>query len=417
VGAIARQISAVPVNGSQRGILDGLKVVELATVIAGPVTAALLCDMGATVVKVETPQGDAYRTMTSTAPGQHFSCCFEHCNRGKQSVALDLKKAEDMVVMQQLLAGADIFITNVRSKALKGLGLDYDTLHSSFPRLIFAHLTAWGLGGPEQDNPGYDVGAFWAGSGLMKFVMANDERGTPAPRFPGGVGDSTTSIHLMAGVLGALYDRERTGAGQFVEACIYRAGLWSMGIPATNALFMRDVMDGQGGYRALPQTAFDTPTYNAYECKDGAWIQLLGLEMDRHFDKMMEVLDPEGHIRSMEPFRGDAKAVTERVKPNDELRILLIKKMAECFLKRTAAEWAAIFKEKDIWFHHVTDINDVVDDPQYNAIGAFADVGGPQRVVNHPVKFGGALPFPRGRAPALGAHNKKIIEDLKAGRW
>jgi len=407
----------MPVSGSQRGILDGIKVVELATVIAGPVAAALLCDMGATVIKVEAPQGDAYRTMTRTVPGQPFSACFEHCNRGKQSVVLDLKTAEDMDVMKQLLAGADVFVTNVRSKALKGLGLDFEALHGRHPRLIFAHLTAWGLGGPEQDNPGYDVGAFWAGSGLMKYVMANDEPGTPAPRFPGGVGDSTTSIHLMAGVLGALYDRERTGQGQFVEACIYRAGLWSMAIPATNAMCVRAMTNGQGRLRADPQTAFDTPTYNSYACKDGAWIQLLGLEMERHFDKIMGAIDPEGHTRSSEPFKGDAKVVTERVLPDDELRILLIKKMAECFLRRTAAEWAAIFNEKDIWFHSVTDINDVLDDAQYNAIGAFSEIGGPQRLVSHPIKFGAALPVPRGRAPELGAHNQKIIDDLKAGRW
>uniref|UniRef100_A0A7S4R9J2 Formyl-CoA transferase n=1 Tax=Alexandrium monilatum TaxID=311494 RepID=A0A7S4R9J2_9DINO len=251
----------------------------------------------------------------------------------------------------------------------------------------------------------------------MKFITPDDEPGTPAPRFPGGVGDSTTSVHLMAGVLGALYDRERTGQGQFVEACIYRAGLWSMGIPATNALCVKTATNGQGRFDGDPQTAFDTPTYNAYACKDGAWIQLLGLEMERHLDKMLEAIDPEGHIRSSEPFRGDAKAVTERVKPNDELRILLIKKMGECFLKRTAAEWAAIFKEKDVWFHAVSDINDVLDDPQYNAIGAFSEVGGPHRLVSHPIKFSAAPPFPRGRAPLLGADSEKVVQDVKAGRW
>merc|ERR1740121_1719335 len=113
--------------------------------------------------------------------------------------------------MRKLLAEADVFVTNVRRKGLISLGLDYDTLHKQHPRLIYAHLTAWGIGGPDEDYPGYDVGAFWAASGFMKYAAPNDEVSTPSPRFPGGLGDQTTSIHLMAGVLGALYDRERNG--------------------------------------------------------------------------------------------------------------------------------------------------------------------------------------------------------------
>jgi crotonobetainyl-CoA:carnitine CoA-transferase CaiB-like acyl-CoA transferase len=238
-------------------MLDGLIVVELATVIAGPCTCALLADMGATVIKVEPPAGDSFRLMgvnprtQQTSYGEAWGDGFEHCNRGKRSVVLDFRQATDQAAMLQLLAGADVFVTNVRKDGLKNLGLDFDSLHTAHPRLIYGHLTAWGLGGPDESYPGYDVGesktsaniitphlphflpahagAFWAASGLMDYVSPNDETATPAPRFPGGLGDQTTAVHLLAGVLGALYDREKTGEGQFVEACLYRAGMWTMG--------------------------------------------------------------------------------------------------------------------------------------------------------------------------------------------
>jgi crotonobetainyl-CoA:carnitine CoA-transferase CaiB-like acyl-CoA transferase len=146
---------------ASRGILDGLKVVELATVIAGPTTCALLADMGADVIKVEPPSGDSFRSMgvnpktKQTSYGSSHGSGFEHCNRGKRPVVLDFGNATDKAAMEQLVGQADVFVTNVRNSGLKNLDLDFDTLHAKHPRLIYAHLTAWGLGGPDENYPGY----------------------------------------------------------------------------------------------------------------------------------------------------------------------------------------------------------------------------------------------------------------------
>merc|ERR1740117_990464 len=121
-----------------------------------------------------------------------------------------------MASMLKLLGTADVFLTNVRLQGLQKLGLDWESLRLRFPRLIFAHLTAWGVGGPKENDAGYDVGAFWAASGLQKLVMADDEPGTGTPRFVGAIGDHMTAVHLMGGVLGALYQRRDTSEGQYV---------------------------------------------------------------------------------------------------------------------------------------------------------------------------------------------------------
>ena len=129
----------------------------------------------------------------------------------------------------KLLQTADIFITNVRLKSLKKAGLDYESLAERFPKLIYGHLSAFGLDGPMVDDPGYDFGAFWAQSGLMDIVKSDDD--SPPPREPGGIGDYNTGMQLLGGVFAALYDRTQTGKGQLVDASLMRAGVWSMAQP------------------------------------------------------------------------------------------------------------------------------------------------------------------------------------------
>lgn len=397
-----------------RGILDGVRVVELATVIAGPTTAALLRDMGASVVKVEPPEGDSYRYMgvnparKRTRYGELWGSGFEHCNRGKQSVVLDFSVPEDLDAMRRLLAEADVFVTNVRAKGLKNLGLDFATLHAKHPRLIYAHLTAWGLGGPDEDYPGYDVGAFWAASGLMKYTAPSDEVSGLPPRFPGGLGDQTTAIHLMAGVLGALYDRSNTGQGQLVEACLYRAGIWTMGLPITTALTLRDTTSGKEKLVAPTQADFGNPGYNSYPCKDG-WMQLLGLDLERHIGGILEAVDPDGQIRSAAPFAGSIKDLCRTLNTDARSRRRFIQLLNDCFRAKTTAEWEAIFRKKDVWHHTVSDVNDVVNDAQANAIGTFFDVGAAHKLLSHPVKWSNATTQPRGRAPALGADTEAVL--------
>ena len=162
--------------------------------------------------------------------GRGHGSMFDNANRGKKSVVLDLKKPEDISALRSLLQTADVFVTNVRGEALKRIGLDYETLRASYPGLVYAHLTAYGQTGPDKDLPGYDVGAFFAATGIQDLLRPDDAAGTP--RYAGGFGDHATAGQLVAGVAMALLHKHRTGQGQLVDACLFRSGLYILGCPA-----------------------------------------------------------------------------------------------------------------------------------------------------------------------------------------
>ena len=207
-------------------VLKGVKVVELATVIAAPSASAVLADFGASVVKVERlGVGDTWRldraNLTPNSAwggGPHFA----NHNRGKQSVALDVKDPVHLAALKVLIQSADVFVTNVRSGAMDRAGLGYATLSKENPRLVYAILSAWGLDGPRVDDPGYDIGAFWAATGMQDYSKQAEES---APgNFPPGFGDHVTAMQLVAGVALALFHRERSGQGQLVDAALLRSG-------------------------------------------------------------------------------------------------------------------------------------------------------------------------------------------------
>ena len=209
-------------------ILDGVLVIDLTTAVAGPAASVILADLGARVIKVETPRGDDTRYSHrgvgfEDAHNRSYGPAFEHLNRGKESVALNLKTPGGVRTMKALLAQADVFVTNVRNAGLQRLGLDYESLREEFPRLIMAQLSAWGLTGDEIGSPGYDLGAWWARGGVMH--PEKERNGQLQPQHP-AVGDHATGAFLAGGVGFALLHRQRTGRGQLVDASLQHSGVW-----------------------------------------------------------------------------------------------------------------------------------------------------------------------------------------------
>eukprot|EP00450_Noctiluca_scintillans_P036720 CAMPEP_0194538286 /NCGR_PEP_ID=MMETSP0253-20130528/77768_1 /TAXON_ID=2966 /ORGANISM="Noctiluca scintillans" /LENGTH=251 /DNA_ID=CAMNT_0039384383 /DNA_START=38 /DNA_END=790 /DNA_ORIENTATION=+ len=221
VGRLSGHVVPKPVSSAGGRLLEGVRVVELATMIAAPSAVAMLADHGADVIKIERPGGDTWRSAKTM---------FVQDNRGKRSVCLDLHQAAGMQFFLKLLDTSDVFVTNVRPKALAKLGIDYSRIQSRCPRLVYAVFTAYGMTGPVAEKPGYDAGAFWARTGLMDLSRANDTDALQA-RYPGGNGDHTAALGLLAGIFGALFHASRTGAGQFVEANLLHTGLWTMATP------------------------------------------------------------------------------------------------------------------------------------------------------------------------------------------
>ncbi|MCC6847033.1 MAG: CoA transferase [Deltaproteobacteria bacterium] len=380
-------------------MLDGTRVIEMGLWVAGPATAGILADWGADVVKIEPPAGDPMRAFFRLATGSKVdrNPPFDLDNRGKRSVVLDVRDAGGRDAAYRLLAAADVFVTNFRPDALARLGFDAETLAARFPRLVYAGITGYGRTGPECDRPGYDVGAFWARSGVAR-TLAPDE--APPPQIRGGFGDHVTALATVAGILAALLERARSGRGRVVETSLLRTGAYCLGWDLGIQLAFGKIK------APVPRTEVETPLVNSYRAGCGRWFWLIGLEADRHFP---------GVARSVgrEDLLADPRFAGARERRR-ECRAL-IAELDRTFATRPLAEWAERFDRGGVWWAPVQSLDEVVADPQARAAGAFVDVptrdGGTQRAVASPVGFGGAPRAPRRPAPVLGADTEAVLRE------
>ncbi len=384
------------------GPLAGVRVVELGVWVAGPGAGGLLADWGADVIKVESPEGDPMRRLwgLTAGHGQPEVPPFDLDNRGKRSVVLDLRSDDGAETMRNLVASADVFLTNLRPEAVARLGLGAVELLEAHPGLVYAQITGFGSTGPDADRPGYDVGAFWARSGMARSFTPDDE---PPADIRGGMGDHVTAMTLVAGISAALLERARTGHGQLVDTSLLRTGIWCVGWDLGIQLRFGKLAP------TVPRTERMNPMVNPYQAGDGGWFWLLGLESDRHWPALARAVGQPDWLTD-EPFasgRGRRKHAVE-----------VIAAMDKAFAERPRAEWFERFDAEGVWFAPVHSPADVVEDPQAIAVGAFVDVPGgagapAHRAVASPVDFGGRRAAPGGPVPGLGEHTAEVLAELK----
>jgi crotonobetainyl-CoA:carnitine CoA-transferase CaiB-like acyl-CoA transferase len=377
------------------GPLQGVKVIEMGVWVAGPAATGLMADWGADVIKVEPPTGDPQRFVFGAlgVADQKGVPPFEIDNRGKRSVVLDLRNDTDLQKMFALLEEADVFVSNVRPAGLARMGLDPDSLTKRFPRLIYGQLTGYGATGPDVDKAGYDIGAFWSRSGLAHTTVAPDEL---PPAIRSGQGDHTTGLSMAAGVLAALFDRERTGKGRVVSTSLLRTGIYTLGWDV--GVYLRF------GKRQSTKSSRKNPApqMNCYRCADGRAFWLLGMEADRHFPGLLKAIGRE-ELASVENFKS---ARARSINAGEFIAVL-----DEHFATQDYAYWTAQFDANDVWWAPLNSIADAVADPQVIASGAFVDMTpqpdeDPYRAVNSPVDFSDYTPT-YGPVPNLGEHEPK----------
>ena len=381
------------------GVLTGIRVVELTMWIAGPSAGGLLADWGADVIKVEPPAGDPQRNVFATlgygdlpVPG------FALDNRGKRSVALDLATEDGRAAMDKLLASADVYLTNMRPNSLEALGLSPQQVHERFPNLVVTTITGYGLDGPDAGLPGYDIGAFWARTGIARDLVPR----TSAPLgVRGGLGDHYTGLSATAGLLAALLQRGRTGKGRIVETSLLRTGLWAIGHQVV-------VQETFGRLESTkPREASPTPLVNCYESADGHWFWLIGVEADRHFPTVTAAIErPE--LLADERF-GDAK---NRRKNSTAL----IAEFDEAFRSQPLSHWKERFAANDVWWAPAQTFPEVLEDPQIHAAGGFVQVsnpgGEPYRSVNSPITFRGNPLRTTKPSPTVGQHTEDVLREV-----
>lgn len=382
-------------------ILDGVKIVELSTFAAAPGAVRILADWGAEVIKVESPSGDPIRGYSKSVgmPNtKEESPIFQFENANKRGVALNLKTSEGIEVMNKLIESADVFVTNVRLKSLKKLGLDYETLSAKYPRLVWAHVNALGVEGAEAGKPGFDVSSFWARSGALQDVTQPDSAPNTAVA---GAGDHTVSLGLAAGILGALIKQNRTGKGERVSISLLGAATWAYAIP---------VLSTQYG-DTYPKSRFkpDHPLNAAYRCKDGEWFMSVVIEYERYFEKVCKIL-------GLEKLIDDPRYNTLAEVKKGEHRSEMVKMMDEAFATHDREYWMDQFAANDIPSEAVRHFADVHKDPQGWANGnltKFKFENGKEAVFPcSPVQFSVNVAPPCNRAPHIGEHNEEILKSI-----
>jgi crotonobetainyl-CoA:carnitine CoA-transferase CaiB-like acyl-CoA transferase len=382
--------------------LEGIKVIDFTTWIFAAGCSAILGDLGAEVIKVEDPAtGDPQRAIImfgggTTIPEINFPWELE--NRNKKGMAIDLRVEQGKQIMYKMVEQADVFVSNIRSDVLDGLGMNYNTLSAINPRLIYAHGSGYGASGPEYARPGFDYAAFWARGGIMNMIGEPD---APPPMCLPGYGDNTSAMSMAAGIAFALFVRERTGIGQKVDVSLLGTAMWCNGLSIVGAGFVEEEA------KRISRKQVPNPLFNSYQCKDGKWLMLACLQSDRYWSDFCRVMGIE-HLELDEKY---ADMFKRAVNP-----IPLIALLDELFLKKDRVQWAALFDEKEIIWSPIQTLNETLNDPQAAANGFVSEVihpeHGPFRLVNCPFKLEKTPASIRDIGPELGQHTEEILMDM-----
>ncbi|THD71334.1 MAG: CoA transferase [Bradyrhizobium sp.] len=382
----------------EKGIFEGLKVLDCASFIAAPAAATVLADFGAEVIKIEPPvTGDPYRHLPNL-PGypvspHNFAWMLE--SRNKRSLALDLSRPEGQAVLHRLAGGADVFITNFPPQVRARLGLTYAKLAPLNERLIYASFTGYGEKGDEANKPGFDSNAYWARSGLMDLVRA-DTNVAPA-RSVAGMGDHPCAMALYGAIVTALYKRERTGKGSHVRSNLMANGIWANGILAQAKL-----CGAKFGERRPRERALNAVT-NHYKCKDGRWIMLSLLSEDRQWPTLARCLGREDLIT-------DARFATRA--DRHARSVELIKIFDQIFITRDLAEWRRILDGNGLVFGVVGILDDIPNDKQMLENEVLVPFENDTMLtVNSPIWVDGSDKIPPRHPPGIGEHSDAVLRE------
>ena len=383
---------------SGNGPLAGMKVIELAHIMAGPVCGLMLADMGADVIKVEKPDGDDSRRFVPPAI-EGESAAYMMMNRNKRGVALNLKQPEAVEALHRLLEEADVVIENYRMGTMERLGLGYEALRAINPRLIYCEISGFGRTGPYASRGGFDLIAQGM-SGLMS--ITGEGPGRPPVKTGAPVSDITAGIIAAMGVSAAYARMLQTGQGQKVDTSLFEAAITQTYLQSAIA-FATGVAPGPMG-SAHPLNA----PYQAFQTADG-WI-CVGAANQRNWLRFLEVIDaPE--------LNDDPRFASnhDRIRHLKELEDILNSHLR----RETSAVWLDRMETAGLPAGPVLDILEMQADPQAQARGMIAEVdhpvAGAVRTLGHPIRFSETPASIRYAAPLLGQHSREVLREAGYG--
>ncbi|HLG72861.1 MAG TPA: CaiB/BaiF CoA-transferase family protein [Chloroflexota bacterium] len=373
------------------GPLKGLRVVELATFIAGPFASRLLADLGADVIKVEQPgAGDPFRTFSGGGYSPHFVAY----NVNKRSITLDTHSEIGKLVMRRLLERADVFVENFRPGVMARMGLDYECVKDWNRRLIYCSITGFGQSGPYRDRPSYD-GVGQGMSGLTGQLVTADRPRIVGPAFS----DCMTGMTGAYAILAAVYARQQTGQGQYIDLSMVAATAGFLASEVSN--YFQTGEPGDPRVRARASQSFALP------CADG---KLITVHVSGSEKFTIGLLEAVNRLDLLEDER--FKTRPDRVKNFDAFEELL---QAE-FRKRSRAEWEPILQEHDVPFAPVYSFEDMFADPHVQHLGLKLDTTHPEKgalsTIAPAPKFSATPADGHQPPPTIGQHTAEILQEL-----
>ena len=372
--------------------LDGIRVLDVTQVMAGPFASMVLCDMGANVIKVESPSGDSSRRMAGSVGDD--SPAFNAVNRGKRGLGLDLKTDRGSEILRRLASSADIFIENYRPGVMKKLGLDYATLKPGNPGLIYASISGYGQTGPLANRGGFDLVA----QGVSGLMSVTGEAKRPPVKVGIPVTDLGAGLFAVCGILGALHHRDKTGEGQFVDSALVDAGVALSVWEATQYFSRGEIPQALGSAHRM------SAPYQAIRCAD-CYITL-GAANDRLFERLADLLEhPE--------WKRDERFVTDSQRVQN--REVLAAEIEEVTLEKTRSYWLEQLVGQDIPCGPINNYGEVMNEPQVRAREMVVETTHPtmgsMSTLGSPIKLSETPLTPGRPAPMLGQHTDVILAE------
>jgi len=377
-----------------QSVLRGIRIVEQGTFITGPCAAMMLADLGADVIKIESPDGDPYRSYQKGLYSPHFQAY----NRNKRSISCDLKQPADREVFDQLIANADVFLQNFRPGTAERLGAGAKRLRGLNPKLVYCSISGFGADGPYADRPSYDSVA-QALSGFLS-VVVDQER----PRFLGpALADAITGIYAAFGILGALLERSSTGQGRLVEVSMFEA----------MAHFAVEPFAAYFALGEVPKSSDRPRLAQAYILRtaDDRLLAIHLSSLEKFWQGLTTAIDAE-HLRDDPRFSSRLARIDNYEALGEELN--------RQFCKRPLAVWVALLSKHDVPFAPINGIDAVVDDPQARHLGLVVPVEdvreGGREAVRPALQFDGKRATAVTAAPLLNQHGDAIRAALARDR-
>ena len=384
-------------------ILEGIKVVELATYIAGPASTVVLADFGADVIKIEPPgRPDPYRgghLRGSDAPKSEYPYGYIVDNRNKKGVALDIKTEVGRVAFNRLIEGADVFVTNMPIPTRERLSISYDDIRAINECIVYASISAYGEKGPEAGRPGFDSTALWARTGLMDLVKPGPD--SPPARSLPGMGDHPTAMSLYAAIMTGLFRRERTGKGGHVSTSLMANGVW------WNGLLTQAMLCGGQVVCRPPRENAGNPLHNLYQTRDGRWIHIV---FNTNLHRWPEFADLIARPELGTDPRFDSQEGRIANSP------ALIPIMEAAFAERDFAAWVRLLDENRFTFGDVRKIDDIPNDQQMlegRVLRPIDDpAAGADYVVDTPIWVEDSEKVAPAMPPELGEHTEDVLRAI-----